>query len=355
MLTEKLKEHSLPLISVVIPLYNAEKTILRTVQSVLSQTFTDFELIIIDDGSTDSSSDIIAGIHDDRIILKSFGNKGTSASRNRGIKIASGNYISFIDADDLWTEDKLESQLKALRESPDAGLSYSWTAFIDESGKYLSAKFPARISGNVYTKLFLNNFIASGSNVLIKKACLEKIEWFNETLESGEDIEFLLRFAKKWPFALVPRYQILYRFHNSSVSSSVEKTRRHLISVIENAASEEPAFQGALLNRAKAAIYLHLCFLSAFRSGDSGHLAKSNQFIIKAIALEKKLLRKSKSLSIIITLIILKILPDSLRPRFAYGWIRLHGNLLKMLIPHLRTEVLNRTIIPENSKKKKIH
>jgi glycosyltransferase involved in cell wall biosynthesis len=97
----------LPLISVVIPVYNGERTIYDAITSVLAQTFQDFELIVIDDGSQDSTTDILAAIHDPRLKVFSFENAGPSKSRNRGISFACGEYISFLDADDLWTPDKL--------------------------------------------------------------------------------------------------------------------------------------------------------------------------------------------------------------------------------------------------------
>lgn len=127
----------MPTISVIVPAYNAEKTILKTIESVLKQTFTDFELIIINDGSNDSTLNIVNSINDDRIKVFSYANSGVCVSRNRGIEQAQGEYISFLDADDLWTTDKLELQLKALQENPQTAIAYSWTDYIDENGKFL--------------------------------------------------------------------------------------------------------------------------------------------------------------------------------------------------------------------------
>ena len=117
---------TMPLISVIIPVYNAEATIKETIDSVLNQTFTNLELIVINDGSKDSSLSIISNIKDSRLKLFSYDNAGVAISRNRGIKKASGKFIAFIDADDLWTSDKLEAQLKALQSNPQAAVAYSW-------------------------------------------------------------------------------------------------------------------------------------------------------------------------------------------------------------------------------------
>lgn len=113
----------MPTISVIIPVYNGQKTIKETIQSVLNQTFADWELIIVNDGSQDATLEIINSINDYRIKVFSYSNAGVSSSRNRGIDQAQGEFISFLDADDLWTPDKLKEQLKALQENPQAALA----------------------------------------------------------------------------------------------------------------------------------------------------------------------------------------------------------------------------------------
>ncbi len=124
------------LISVRIPVFNGEKTIKETIDSILNQFFQNIELIIIDDGSKDKTLEIIKNISDSRIKVFSYPNAGLSASRNRGISLAKGELISFIDADDLWTPDKLQAQWQALQENPQAAVAYSWTDYIDESSKF---------------------------------------------------------------------------------------------------------------------------------------------------------------------------------------------------------------------------
>jgi glycosyltransferase involved in cell wall biosynthesis len=111
------------LISVIIPVYNAEKTILQTINSVLNQTFSDFELIIINDGSTDNTLKRLEEIQDKRLCVYSIENKGVSAARNRGIEESKSPYISFIDADDVWAPRKLEMQLEKLEKNTHAGVA----------------------------------------------------------------------------------------------------------------------------------------------------------------------------------------------------------------------------------------
>ena len=124
-----------PLVSVIVPVYNGETTLPDTVESVLRQTFQNFELIIIDDGSTDGTLRWLRSVRDSRLRVFSYPNGGLSVARNRGIERSRGEFISFIDSDDLWTPDKLELQLQALRQQPQAALAYSWTAFVDQHGR----------------------------------------------------------------------------------------------------------------------------------------------------------------------------------------------------------------------------
>src|SRR5919202_4312270 len=201
----------MPLISVIIPAYNAEKTIKQTIESVLNQTFSDFEIIVINDGSQDSTLEIVSSIPDPRIKVFSYPNAGPQKSRNRGWGNASGEYVSFLDADDLWTPDKLEAQLKALQENPQAAVAYSWSDWIDESGQFLRAGGHITVNGNAYEKLLLRDFVESGSNPLIRRQALDKVGDFDQSVTPAEDWDMWLRLAARYEFVTVPSPQILYR------------------------------------------------------------------------------------------------------------------------------------------------
>ncbi|MGL5192288.1 MAG: glycosyltransferase family 2 protein, partial [Chroococcales cyanobacterium] len=163
----------MPLVSVVVPAYNVSRTIRETLDSILTQTFPEFELIIINDGSTDNTLQVIEEVQDPRIQVFSYENGGLPEARNRGIARATGEFITFMDADDLWTPDKLEGQVAALQQNPKAGLAYSWTCFMDSEGKSFSKDFPSYIEGNVYPRLLVGNFITSGSNVMLRASAIE--------------------------------------------------------------------------------------------------------------------------------------------------------------------------------------
>lgn len=252
----------MPIISVVIPVYNGEKTIKETIDSVLKQTLADFELIIINDGSIDRTLEIISSIKDERLKVFSYPNAGLAASRNRGISLAKGQYISFIDADDLWTPDKLELQLKALEENPEAAVAYSWTDCIDESGKFLGKCSYLSFSGDVRANLLLTNFIESGSNVLIRTEALKKVGYFDESRKSGEDWDMWLRLASDYSFIAVSKPQVLYRISSTSMSTNLWRMEAESMEVIERACDRNPTYFSPLKRLSKGNIYKYLLFRS---------------------------------------------------------------------------------------------
>ncbi|MEO1429684.1 MAG: glycosyltransferase [Cyanobacteria bacterium J06633_8] len=225
------------LISVIIPVFNGEKTIKETIYSILNQTFQDIEIIVSDDGSTDSTLEIINTIPDSRIKILSYANAGVSASRNRGINHAKGEYISFMDADDLWTPDKLELQWQALEDNPEAAVAYSWTDYIGESSQFLKSGRRIKANGDVFSQLLVTNFLENGSNPLIRKEALEKVGSFDESLPVAEDKDMWLRLAVNYEFVCVEKPQILYRSSINSLSSNLQKMEATSLKVIERAFS----------------------------------------------------------------------------------------------------------------------
>ncbi|MEH2373126.1 glycosyltransferase [Nostoc sp.] len=228
-------------ISVIIPAYNSEKTIKETIQSVLNQTFTDFELIIINDGSQDSTLEVVTQIQDPRIKVFSYSNAGGNVSRNRGLHRAGGEFVSFLDADDLWTPDKLQSQLKALQENVTAKVAYSWTDYIDTNSQFLFSGKRINENRNLYDNLLLDNFLENGSNPLICKKALITLGGFDEFLNAAQDWDMWLRLASKFDFICVPSVQILYRISPNSLSCNLVRQEKSCLQVLERAYKERPS------------------------------------------------------------------------------------------------------------------
>ena len=183
------------LVSVIIPICNGAVTIATAIQSVLDQTYQDFEILVIDDGSTDRSVPIIANFNDQRIQCFSYPNAGPAVSRNRGMKRARGEFTAFLDADDLWLPSKLDGQLHQLRANQDAVLAYGWANYVDEQYQFLCADDRPCYTGNVYQQLLSHNFIISGSNTMIRSCVFNEVGLFNESLFAVEDWELHTRIA----------------------------------------------------------------------------------------------------------------------------------------------------------------
>ncbi|MEH2299628.1 MAG: glycosyltransferase [Nostoc sp.] len=232
-------------ISVIIPAYNSDKTIKETIESVLNQTFANFELIIINDGSQDSTVDVITQIQDSRIRLFSYPNAGGNVSRNRGLNLAVGEFVSFLDADDLWTPDKLQSQFKALQEDVTAKVAYSWADYINQNGKFLLSGKRINVNGNVYENLLVNNFLENGSNPLICRKALITLGGFDESLSAAQDWDMWLRLASKFDFICVPSVQILYRISANSLSSNLVRQEKACLQVLKIAYKERPSLRDA--------------------------------------------------------------------------------------------------------------
>lgn len=231
---------SQPNVSVVVPVYNGATTVKQTIESVLQQTYQNFEIIVVNDGSQDETLAVISSIQDERIKVFSYSNAGLSASRNHGFARACGEFVAFLDADDLWTNDKLELQLKALEQNPQAFVAYSWTDHIDECGKFLRPASYTSLNGNIYERLLIGNFLACGSNTLIRTQALKEVGGFDESLNSAEDWDMWLRLAARYEFVVVPRPQVLYRISPYSMSANISKMETASLQVIERAYSQAP-------------------------------------------------------------------------------------------------------------------
>ncbi len=251
---------STPLISVIIPTFNNEKTISETIETVLSQTFSDFELIIINDGSSDSTLDVVNSINDPRIEVYSYPNSGVSASRNRGIARARGEFIAFLDADDLWTKDKLKVQLKALQNNPQAGVAYSWVDSIDENNNYLRMSSCCTAKGDVYEILLRGNFLVSGSNPMIRSQAIKEVGGFDSSLTHAEDWDLYLKLAARYHFVVIPVPQVLYRISTNSASTNVYKTEAGALQVIKQAFSQAPTNLQPIKMESVGNLYKHLIY-----------------------------------------------------------------------------------------------
>ncbi|MEL6460302.1 MAG: glycosyltransferase [Cyanobacteria bacterium J06621_15] len=311
-------------ISVIIPVYNGENTIKETIESVLKQTFTNFELIIINADSTDKTLSIVSQIKDERVKVFSYPKANVAVNRNRGFKHATGDYITFLDADDLWTDDKLTAQYQALQSNPQAGVAYSWTNCIDENGKFLRKTSHVNWSGDIYSKFLLDDFIGNGSNVMIRREFLAEVDGFDENLTNAQDTDMWLKLSAITEFICVPKAQVLYRILPVSMSSNVLGLEKSNLQVIERAFAREKAKKYQhFKSKAVGNLYKFLCYkvLKAPAEKLQGKVAV--RYLLTAIKTDVSLLFKPIILKAIFKLFVMVFLPNT--------W----ANLLLQKLPRL--------------------
>jgi len=256
-------------ISVIIPAYNAERTILETIESVQQQTFSDFELIVINDGSIDRTLELLQNIKDQRLKVFSYENGGLPVARNRGMSQATGEFITFIDADDLWTPDKLELQLAALQQHPTAGVAYSWTYFMHEKTNTILPSDQLFFEGNIQRKLLIRNFLDNGSNPLICREAIASVGEFEPSCGGYADWDYWLRLAACWNFVLVPKHQIFYRISSGSMSTKVQAMEDAGLLVVERAFRAAPLELHHLQHQSLAMVYWYSAHLYMHHNGNS--------------------------------------------------------------------------------------
>ena len=256
----------LPLISVIMPAYNAENFVDQALNSVISQTYKNIEILIVDDGSQDRTAEIINHIaqSDHRIILLQQANQGVAAARNLAIQKSSGEYIAFIDADDLWYPQKLEKQLQCLLEAgPAVGLVYTWSAFVDHEGLLTGGYSADTTEGEVYLSLLYSNFVGNASVPLIRRICLEQVGYYNCELKANnaqgcEDWEMYLRLAECYQFRVVPEFLVGYRQTSNGMSRNHRSMAKSFDLVMADVWQRHPEIPTAVYQQASSNFYRYL-------------------------------------------------------------------------------------------------
>ena len=218
----------MPQVSVIMPAYNAEKTIRQAIESILNQTYTDFELIVINDCSKDGTADIIEELasKDSRIVyLQNPKNSGVSATRNYGVSEAKGKWIAFLDSDDMWRCDKLEKQLAVLNSHTDAVLGYTASAFISANGE--SSAYIMEAEDKTTYKTLLKKNLISCSSAMVKTEIMKNIKMPNDAMH--EDYYVWLTILKEHKYAYgVNEPLLIYRLSENSKSANRLKSAKML-------------------------------------------------------------------------------------------------------------------------------
>jgi len=260
-------------ISVVITIYKVELYIAATVQSVLDQTYQNFEILIIDDASPDRSVEICRQFNDSRIRIIQQENRGTAGALNTGIRHSQGEYIALLDGDDLWLPEKLDRHVKHLENSPHVGVSFSRSAFIDEQGEHLNSYTRPKLKGFSVPDLLRSNPLGNGSAALYRRQVFKDIEfrdnlrgyeencYFDEKICNWQDIESLLRIALKtdWKIEGLSEPLTLYRVTSGGLSANFVNTIKVWESLLDGLENDNPE---AISQWKRMSMAYHLRFLA---------------------------------------------------------------------------------------------
>lgn len=297
-----------PAVSVVIPLYNTERYIAESTRSVLAQTFADFELIIIDDGSSDDGPAIVQRMSDARIRLIRQDNRGLAGARNSGIRAARAPLVAFLDADDAWHPEKLARHVAHLRANPEIGVSFSFSRLIDDAGAPIGLQqSPTSDAQFDIGDLFCRNPVGNGSSPVIRRAALDAIAfdddrlgrtcWFDESFRQSEDIECWVRIAATtpWRFGCVAAALTDYRITSGGLSANVERQLATWQRFRDKVRAYAPALEAAHGRRAEAYQLRYL----ARRAVNSSDGKVAYRFIREALRLYPRMLREEPARTIV--------------------------------------------------------
>ena len=295
------------LVSVIIPLYQTERYIASSLGSVLAQTFKDFEVLVIDDGSSDRGPEIARSLGDARVRVVTQVNRGLAGARNTGIRESKGNFLAFLDADDLWATTKLEEHVRLLQSDARIGLTFSASELIDDDGKSIGLVQRPKNEPFTPEHVFCRNPVGNGSAPVIRREVFDDIAfydealqrtcWFDESYRQSEDIECWTRIVVtgKWKLALVEAPLTLYRVASGGLSANVEKqlaTWRRFRAKVKGYAPELEARAGNLAE----AYQLRYLARRAVRSSDGSTALK---LMIGALRSDASIIRREPSRTLV--------------------------------------------------------
>ncbi len=275
----------MPKVSIIIPTYNREQFIGQAILSVLEQSFTDFEIIVVDDGSTDNTKNVIETFDDPRVQYYYQENKGRSVARNYALLLAKGKYITFLDSDDLYLSNKLELQVNYLDLHSDISMIYTSANCIDENGNFLQHKYEASTSGWIYKDIaFFIPVTITLPTVMVRREVFDSAGYFDEKMHRFEDTDMWRRISKFYRIMAIPIYTCNLRTHkdNHLINQDpkvIESSLRYYSKKIIN---EDQEFDLHLRKSGIAGMYNHYGYamlgVEQFRETGNKMIAIAKQF-----------------------------------------------------------------------------
>jgi len=273
------------LVSIILPTFNRKKFVVEAIKSVLSQTHNNFELIIIDDGSTDSTKDVVLNqFFDNRIRFFSQENKGVSNARNFGLSVSSGEYITFLDSDDLYIPAKIEKQLYVFNHLNFYGLCHSWYEKFDHNLGSLGIRKVNFFQGHIYPELlFYWKHAMAMPSVMIPRKIYEEIGGFEVSLTHYEDYDWWRRISMKYPLHLICEPLVRIRKHSSNLSSEKNVIIPAAQKFLEIAFSQDKSITPNQRKRALGLMYGHAgrIYLGTHSDGEMPELRRNSYKALK--------------------------------------------------------------------------
>jgi len=322
---------SYPRVSVIMPVYNVRNYVAEAVESVLAQTFPNFELLVIDDGGSDDSIDIVRTYRDARIRIITQANLGLAGARNTGIAHAKGEYIALLDSDDRWLKDKLALHVIHLDTNPDVGLSYSGSRLIDASGRQLRQAQRPQLGEVRAQDILCRNPVGNGSAAVIRRSVLDLVAfdhpenaartcWFDEDFRQSEDIELWMRLAllADCRFEGIAPLLTEYRIVAGGLSANVTRQFATWLAMFDKVSANAPTFAAQHGARARAYQLRYL----ARRSVQMGDGSFALMLVREALqsSLRPLLEEPVKTLSTCAAAIIARIVPHTMLSSLAQRW-----------------------------------
>jgi glycosyltransferase involved in cell wall biosynthesis len=274
----------MPTVSVIIPAYNRADYIQETVNSVLSQTYTDYEIIVINDGSTDQTEEALRPFIENGSIRYIWQeNQGEAASRNHAMRLAQGRYYAFLDSDDLFLPAKLEKQVAFLDAHPEVGLVHSSFIKFSEDGPDLGFRDMSPLTGNIYPKILMDwSRLIVPSTVMVRASVIADVGDFDLNVGWGPDQEMWRRISRKYPIGVIPEALSKYRVHPGNISANKVPAAGFLAQNLQKAFDEDPSLGLIFQRRALAKMYANVAH-NVLSAGNPAQKSYVRQFSIKAI------------------------------------------------------------------------
>lgn len=211
-------------VDIIIPAYNAARYLPTAIESVSAQTFNDWRIVLVNDGSTDNTDEVVAPFLErlgPRMLYIKQANRGLPAARNAAIQASTAEFLALLDADDVWLPCRLSDSIEALRQRPQAGLSYGLITYIDQNGQP-GATFAGNrknAEGNIAPSIYMRKVELPCPTITFRRACVDQVGLFDETMRATEDRDLWLRIALRYEVAFVPKVIAYYRLSPNSMST----------------------------------------------------------------------------------------------------------------------------------------